>query len=411
MTNAPHLDPTSRTGRHVTPGSAARSADPRGERAANGSYVPTLDGWRCLAILLVILYHATPPTSAFYPIARHGLRGVDIFFSISGFLICSRLLDEEQRLGTIRLASFYVRRAFRILPPAFLYIAVVVLLGGVGILTPVPALEWISALFFFRNYLPTSVARTEYTGHYWSLSVEEHFYLFFPGLLVLLGATRARLAVPALALLVVAWRTIDGRLDLVSLILPTAFPTLRTDRCLDTLLLGCALALLVQHQPARRWLARLVNSPAWYGLVAVYAAVMVYPPRLSQFINALLVPLILYGTVTRPERAVSRLLELSPVRWIGRLSYSFYIWQTLFFVGRFRPPDFLQSFPVNAICVLGIATCSYYLVEKPMIAYGRRVTRSPSTRGAEDGEGPGDGRQAIRRRDEASVREDSRDAG
>ena len=380
MTNSSLHDPASRPGRLASTESEAGSTDLRGERVAESSYVPTLDGWRCLAILGVILYHATPPSSAFYPFARQGFRGVDVFFSISGFLICSRLLDEERRLGTIQLASFYVRRAFRILPPAFLYIAIVMILGGVGILTPMPALEWISSLFFFRNYLPASVGTSEYSGHYWSLSVEEHFYLFFPGLLVLLGSSRARLAVPALALLVVVWRTIDGRLDLISVIWPTAFPFLRTDRCLDTLLLGCALALLAQHPPSRRWLTRLVNSPAWYGLVAVYVVIIVYPPLLSHTINALLVPLILFGTVTRPERAVSRLLELAPVRWIGRLSYSIYIWQTLFFVGLFRPPEFLQSFPVNAICVLGIASCSYYLVEKPMIAYGRRVARSTGAR-------------------------------
>lgn len=373
MTNSPPHDRVPRPGSHSSLDNATGTAGQRGDPRAEGSYVPTLDGWRCIAILLVILYHATPSSSAFHPIARQGFRGVDIFFSISGFLICSRLLDEEQRLGAIRLASFYVRRAFRILPPAFLYIAIVVILGWLGILTAVPALEWISSLAFFRNYLPASVEVTDYTGHYWSLAVEEHFYLFFPGLLVLIGSRRARVVVPALALLVAAWRVIDGRLDLISAVLPTALPSLRTDRCIDMLLLGCTLALLARHPPSRRWLVRLVESPAWYGLVGLYVVMMVYPPRLSQLINAILVPLILFGTVTRPERIVSRLLELAPVRWIGRMSYSIYIWQTLFFVGLFRPPELLQSFPVNAICVLGLAACSYYLVEKPMIALGRRV--------------------------------------
>lgn len=94
------------------------------------NYIPTLDGWRAIAVLMVIGVHGS--TS---PLLKYGGHGVNIFFVISGFLICSRLLDEEDRFGRISLKRFYLRRTFRILPPAFFYILAINLLGVAGLMT------------------------------------------------------------------------------------------------------------------------------------------------------------------------------------------------------------------------------------------------------------------------------------
>src|SRR5215469_16278217 len=94
-------------------------------------YLPTLDGWRAIAVVFVILYHDSvytlgPVSTAWFQ--SHGLYGVDIFFGISGLLICSRLLEEEELPGAISLQDFYIRRAFRILPPAYIYLFSIALL-------------------------------------------------------------------------------------------------------------------------------------------------------------------------------------------------------------------------------------------------------------------------------------------
>jgi peptidoglycan/LPS O-acetylase OafA/YrhL len=213
----------------------------RSERI-NG-YIPTLDGWRALAVLGVLVYHGT--TSLFYPggpypsyealrVVQAGARGVDVFFALSGFLICSRLLQEQQETGRISLGAFYIRRVFRILPPFLLYLAVLAVLAAVGLLA-VEGREFLSALLFTRNYIGPVREHGWYTGHFWSLAVEEHFYLLWPLLLVVCGSRRARPVVVLLALLVPAWHFLGDWLGL----LPAGHVAQRTDTRLDALLWGC----------------------------------------------------------------------------------------------------------------------------------------------------------------------------
>jgi peptidoglycan/LPS O-acetylase OafA/YrhL len=135
-------------------------------------YIPTLDGWRALAITGVFLSHSR---DMFFPWIGHsassmlvgnqvqGFFGVDIFFAISGLLICSRLLDEEKRFGHISLRGFYVRRAFRILPPAILYLGVIAVLSLIGFFVT-SKLDWLSSLFFFRNYTVSVTPQTRAGG-------------------------------------------------------------------------------------------------------------------------------------------------------------------------------------------------------------------------------------------------------
>src|SRR5258708_25275484 len=150
--------------------------------SSSPDYLPTLNGWRALAIFGVLICHAasvlwgvngTHPDDRLYGLTRYGALGVDVFFGISGFLICTRLLQEEERTGRISLRNFYIRRAFRILPPYLLYLVVLAAIAGIGLIT-LHAMDFVSCLLFFRNY----VAGSWYTGHFWSLAVEEHFYFF-----------------------------------------------------------------------------------------------------------------------------------------------------------------------------------------------------------------------------------------
>jgi len=137
-------------------------------------YLATLDGWRAIAIAGVLLDHATATLrhAREYTFMRTGPNGVSVFFAVSGFLICTRLLEEEQLTGKFNLKGFYVRRACRILPAAFCYLTIIGVLGILGILTVTP-LEWGSCVLFFRNYLSPDWIHHGwggYTIHYWSLA-------------------------------------------------------------------------------------------------------------------------------------------------------------------------------------------------------------------------------------------------
>ena len=108
-------------------------------------YIPALDGWRALSIGLVILHHSQVRCSIpvlaplLQSLSRAGEVGVELFFSISGLLICSRLLDEESRSGAISVKNFYLRRFFRILPAACFYLITLALLAAFHLI-PLPAL-------------------------------------------------------------------------------------------------------------------------------------------------------------------------------------------------------------------------------------------------------------------------------
>ena len=348
-------------------------------------YIPTLDGWRAVAILAVLVYHGT--TSLFYPagpypsyealrVIQAGAKGVDIFFAISGFLICTRLLQEQERHGRISLGGFYLRRVFRILPPFQVYLAVLAVLAGLGVVA-VDFREWWAALLMVRNYVGPAETHGWYTGHFWSLSVEEHFYLMWPLLLIALGSRRARVLVVPLALLVPAWVALH---HVVGRPFTLGEASMRTDTRLDGLLWGCWAALLYSVPVYRERIRRLLSLWVWGGLVLAVVALVRFRPYLSVHLEALLWPWLLLGTVLNPDWRISRCLELAPVRWVGRLSYSLYIWQQLWLLGEWRetrpfPLGVLQELPLSLVATFACAALSYYLVEQPLIRVGQRVAR------------------------------------
>lgn len=347
-------------------------------------YFPILDGWRAVAIIGVLVCHCCEPifhSGGLYPnpvlsrITRHGAFGVDIFFGISGFLICSRLLHELHSKGEISLVNFYIRRAFRILPPYLTYLLVVGVLAYSGALL-VHRWEWLSCLLFFRNYIAQREA-SWYLGHFWSLAVEEHFYLIWPGILVLFGPRRTRWAAVLLSLSVAGWRTLNAHEQWMMLAGGVSFYR-RTDIRLDGLLWGCWVALMIDNA---RWRALLTNSMSlgtWIVLMAVLICCIAYTPPLAMLWQAILVPILLVGTVVRPISLLAWLLEARLMRWIGRISYSLYIWQQLFLVssGEVHSGSLgrVEIFPINILFAFAAAIVSYYVIERPMITIGYSVS-------------------------------------
>ena len=350
---------------------AARPATDRPD-----GYVPTLDGWRAVAILLVLACHASGSA-----LAQRGGVGVDIFFGLSGFLIGSRLFAEQRRNGSISLRGFYARRAFRILPQYATYLIVIGLLGAFGVVRLYRS-EWAACALFVRNYLPKDLVGGDfenawYTGHFWSLAVEEHFYLIAPVLLAFLGPARlGKYLVPA-AVALIAWRGLDARLHLFDRVLPGVDPNLRTDLRFDGLLWGWALACRLDHEPTRERWRRLVRPPVWFAFALIFAAVVLKRPPMYRTFTAMLVPLLLAGTVLHPRSWAARVLEWGPLRAIGRLSYALYVWQQLFMIHaehqRSSALHALQVLPWNLVAAAVCAGLSRYAVELPCLELGRRI--------------------------------------
>jgi peptidoglycan/LPS O-acetylase OafA/YrhL len=359
-------------------------------RQGSGPYLPTLDGWRAIAIGLVMAQHGMDSFAAVAGERIHslletilkthggGILGVKIFFAISGYLITSRLLHDEETSGSISLRSFYLRRAFRILPASLCFTSVVGLLGVIGIL-PIPLFCWASAVLCFINYQQR--AHTWYLGHFWSLAIEEHFYFLWPSFLALAPRHRRIAIAVTLAYLVGIWRAVAFKFHL-TYTTSEAFWA-RTDIQIDGLLWGSILALALTVPRYRSLLVKATSPAAWWGWVALLGASLAVSPFLNWKLRyallsvyPIVIAFMVVGTTLHPETVVGRVLESAVFRWVGRISYSLYLWQQLFLVFResqVPAMELLQRWPINIAAALGCATASYYLIERPLIRVGHRL--------------------------------------
>lgn len=355
-----------------------------------GTYLPTLDGWRAVAIGLVLLAHGSESMQLVFnsdwlahsvTFKKLGLFGVQMFFGLSGFLITSKLIEEENRRGQVSLTSFYTRRAFRILPASVFFLAVVGALALNGVLD-VSLGRWLSTLLFAANY--TQAEHSWYLGHFWSLAVEEHFYFLWPAAFLLLKMTRRRVAVVlAMALLIAVWRALDFRLQ-ISGSSPAVFWG-RTDIQADGILWGVLVALLYGDDVFKRRLQQWYAHPmGWPLLLLALLLTEVFPSVDWKLdfalitLKAILIPLLILGTVVQDKRITGRVLESAPFRLLGRLSYSLYLWQQLFLVWsdeQVAGLAWVQVFPNNLLAVFVCASLSLLLIENPMIALGHRLLK------------------------------------
>jgi peptidoglycan/LPS O-acetylase OafA/YrhL len=307
-----------------------------------GTRIPTLDGWRGVAILLVLVAHFGPIASKQDLFGQHG---VTIFFVLSGFLITTKLREEESRNGRINLASFYVRRFFRLMPCAWIFLAVMSLLASVG------RREILASIFFYRNEIKGSWL----TLHFWSLSLEEQFYLAWP--LVLLAKKHAAWIAGIGAVCISLYRFV--RWDHYS-----AYPLFfRTEVRADALLVGCFLALVWQHPLLPRIANRFTVAP----LLLLFAVCVFHFHDLVPLCECVVIALLIASGLA-DQSPLAPVLNFPPLRMVGMLSYSIYVWQQpFFFVMRHQAhklPTFLLLIPV--------AVVSYYGIERPLTNFGRR---------------------------------------
>lgn len=331
--------------------------------------IPSLDGLRALAVIGVIVDHAVSHDPTLFPkwsqrpLVELGPLGVRIFFVISGYLITTLLLRDLDAVGHVRLGRFYLRRVLRIFPPFYAY------LMAVGIATvhgSIPhAGRWWPAWLYLTNFAPT---QNWYTGHSWSLAVEEQFYLTWPFVLAWMGRERGRRVAIGVCLVMPLCRVLT--------VLVTGNPWVGANVAFDFLAFGCLLALSGPN---------LIKTDAWTRSRAAVLAVVTLvllgialagvPASVELAVlegaEAATIALGVAWCVANPTSPFGRLLNTRSARIVGVGSYSIYLWQQVFF-----GPGLPSLTVPGAIVATGVAaTASYFMIERPALAFRSRLER------------------------------------
>ncbi|MDQ0893246.1 acyltransferase family protein [Agromyces ramosus] len=347
---------------------------------------PEIQALRAVAVGAVVLHHGWPA------VAPAGYMGVDVFFVVSGFLITGLLMREAERTGRISLSQFYLRRARRILPAAL------VVLFAISALTLalVPRSEWqqwfreiVASALYFENWqlaidsqLPQR-ADLESTPvqHFWSLSVEEQFYLFWPLLLLLALWIAARRASSSVRVALVILGAASAASFVLSLVLTAQDANLAYFSTLARTWefgVGGMLALVAASpQPVHAGLRAAVS---WVGLVLIAVPIVTF--RSPEVFPGLVVVIPVAGTLAviwagMPEVPWSptRMAATRPVQWVGDVSYSLYLWHwpifmfTPYLTGMPSPPWLMVLLVIISLVVAG---ASKRWIEDPF-RQGRRA--------------------------------------
>jgi peptidoglycan/LPS O-acetylase OafA/YrhL len=344
-------------------------------------YDPALDGWRAISIALVVISHA-----GLGNIIPGGF-GVTIFFFISGYLITSLLLIEWNRSGGVSLVGFYLRRFWRLAPPLIVYILISVLLIFF-IKHTFPFKEMFAALFYFANYYhllwrfdPLGVSPSP-LQILWSLAIEEHYYLFFAPIFIF-AIRRSRVLI--LFILLLCFAPLIWRCSLISFNtidwLNNGYIYMATETRIDSIAWGALLAWLkFTHGEAR--VAKIFdNTFIVLGSIGILIFCLVYRDvafresfryTLQGITLMSIIFTSLYGRCSSFSRHI---LETKYFVWLGKLSYSLYLyhWLSKVLAGLFFEVEFglgwqVVFWPLSFL----LASASYYYLEHPMLRIRKR---------------------------------------
>ena len=351
---------------------------------SDGFYIPSLDGIRAAAVMLVFLAHAGLNDRV------PGNFGVTAFFFLSGYLITTLLRMEFDRTGGVSLRAFYLRRVLRIFPPMYIVLLAASALAIAGLIEGSVSVGGFAAqALYLSNYYIVQNGwwdgRAPGTWIYWSLAVEEHFYLVFPVVYIALrrfvsSRTRQMLILLGLCGLVMAWR--------LALILLLGADHDRTyvasDTRVDSILFGCILAVygnpvLDETRIKSQWWKYLLFPVGLLGLLVSFLDTdPAFDDTVRYTLQGLsLVPLFVVA-IRFPEWPLMRLLNLRPVRYVGVVSYSIYLMHPtiLFAINQWTHWHPLVVGVLSFGMTLGLATLMYRYVERPCGRLRKRLSRA-----------------------------------
>ncbi|WNG92314.1 acyltransferase family protein [Mycobacterium sp. ITM-2016-00318] len=359
-------------------------------KKSGNQFFNDVEGLRGIAVALVVLFHAGVPHMA------GGFVGVDVFFVISGFLITGLLLREFERNGRVSFRGFYARRARRIIPPA----AVTIMATAIAVWFLMPmlsvfrqALDLLAATMNIANWRFIAAGKDYLAGasddsvatHFWSLSIEEQFYFIWPVLLVALAVLAKRMRWSTR--MVVGWgiAVIIAASMLASLHYTASDPTLSymaTHTRAWQFGVGGIISVvgpLLTGLITKLWVRVAMWVLGWAGLAAVLLSTVAYDHTTPYPGVAALVPtvgaaaIIVAGQVASSSRpAIGWFLSARPLRWLGKVSYGWYLWHWPALV-LFKSYTHNNSWPTLAgvtMVALVLAWASTALLERPIMSSG-----------------------------------------
>jgi peptidoglycan/LPS O-acetylase OafA/YrhL len=346
-------------------------------KALRGSYYNSLNGFRGVSIILVVCYHLRLFHGPITYYVFNGRLGVGIFFVLSGFLITTLCLKEIERTGSLALRSFYTRRVLRIFPVAYLYLLVIIILNHIYQLN-IPAFQFAGAALYIMNFSYfRSHDFTYIIAHYWTLSVEEQFYILFPVILKL----NRKAFFNIVAFIIFALPVIYS--------IQTFFPVLNTGILyffvhyflkFQCIAVGCLFAVLAYNGFFdRAWLSK---TKILGNVIAIFLIFYLdfedfYTVR-TTYINAIISILIGYLIITNLLQSrdyLFRFLNSKLISFIGVLSYSIYIWHMLFVAFERKLPPIFSQMPYNIPGIIIVPLLSHYLFEKYFLNLKKRFAR------------------------------------
>lgn len=298
-----------------------------------------------------------------------GLTGVQIFFTISGFLITRILLQEKIQTGNIRFGNFYIRRFIRLLPALFVFYVIYLVFYFLKWI-PLDRAGLIFSVTYFYNFIP-NVYYSGILGHMWSLGVEEQFYLIWPLAIYLFSSVRSYLSsvvvILLLSLLAVYWLPdqlfsyhghqyqFGTAFQLERWFIPAVLP----------ILLGSLTAALLVYKET---LVGTLNISFFLCLaVILYLSPLYLPEIMLPFrygFQSVGVSLFLLLICLRPKSLGVKLIHRQPFIYIGKISYGIYVFQGIFLMTGPGSQLKVQQFPLNLLLTLFVAVLSYELIEK-----------------------------------------------
>lgn len=334
-------------------------------------YVASLDGLRAIAVALVMLLHGH-----FY-LGKNGQIGVAVFFTLSGFLITTLLLEEYQKTNRVSFLGFYIRRTMRLFPGLYVLLLFVVIyailyksIGNQDIIFK----EALSAAFYVNNisWKWGWGNSALILGHTWSLACEEQFYLIWPWILLIAIKFRSLLKLQYFLILFITVSWIFKSKGI--------YPDIVSSIIQESIFIGCLGALL-------RWNNVLPKINTSHTMICLFIILIVgILPIHFQFnlFNpcAILTIIVILGLVNNSTNLCNKILANRPMIFMGKISYSLYLWHVVVF-RLFSWHSHLSpqlTFFAKFLITFVVATASFYLIEHRATTLGRKYSKKIENR-------------------------------